>query len=212
MFDCDGTLLETESRWTLAERAICARWGVPFTMELKMRLLGTHIDRAGEILAEWVGEPVARAPVLADAFLTAYRDVIDGHGVDAMPGAHDLVAALAGRVPLAVASNTNIDDTRRVLARSPLPDDAFDAVVCAGDGVAPKPAPDVYVAACRALGVDPPDAVAFEDSPVGARSATAAGLYVYGVPFGGAELRAHRLLSSLTEIAAMDILGEPTTS
>jgi beta-phosphoglucomutase-like phosphatase (HAD superfamily) len=40
----------------------------------------------------------------------------------------------------------------------------------------------VYAEACRALGVAPADAIAFEDSPMGVRSALDAGLFVVGVP------------------------------
>ena len=207
MFDCDGTLLETESRWTLAEQAVCAAWGVAFSMELKYRLLGTHLALSGELLADWVGAPRSQAPRLADQLIQAYRGAVDEHGVEAMPGAVELVSALAEHVPVAVASNTNILDTRRVLERSPMPD-VFRAVVCAGDGLAPKPAPDVYVAACAALGVDPAAAAAFEDSPVGVAAAMAGGLRVYAVPSApGATLAAHVTVASLLEITPGDLLA-----
>jgi HAD superfamily hydrolase (TIGR01509 family) len=208
VFDCDGLLLETESRWTLAEIAVCEQWGVPFSMELKRRLLGTALDRAGELLAEWVGEPPERsAPLLAERLITAYRDAVDEHGVDPMPGAAELVVALADRVPVAVASNTREADTRRVLARSGLPD-VFTAIVCAGDGIAPKPAPDVYLAACAALGAEPSVAIALEDSPTGVAAARAAGMHVIGVPSTpGVPLDAHRIVASLTDVT-IDILSD----
>ena len=127
--------------------------------------------------------------------------------MEPMPGAAELVADLTGRVPLVVASNTHIDDTRRVLGYSSLPDDAFAAVVCAGDAIAPKPAPDVYLAACAAVGVNPEASVAVEDSPVGAQAAVAAGLFVYGVPAPGVSLDADVVLGGLTELSAIDLLG-----
>ena len=46
----------------------------------------------------------------------------------------------------------------------------------------PKPAPDVYLAACCALGVAPEDSIAFEDSPTAVRAAREAGLTVVGIP------------------------------
>lgn len=207
MFDCDGLLLETESRWTLAERAVCDIRGVAFSMELKRRLLGTALVRAGEILADWVGAAPADAPLLATELIEAYRAAVDAHGVDPMPGAVELLGRLAGRVPLAVASNTREADTRRVLAASALPD-VFDAVVCAGDGIAPKPAPDVYLAACAAVGAEPERTLAFEDSPVGARAAVAAGLHVVAVPSTpGVRVDAHRVVASLTAVSAAALVG-----
>jgi HAD superfamily hydrolase (TIGR01509 family) len=207
VFDCDGTLLETESRWTIAEQMLCERWDVPFSMELKRRLLGTHISRSGEILADWFGQPADTAPSFGEALIVAYREAVDAHGVEAMPGALELVTALTGRLPMAVASNTNIDDTRRVLARSPLPD-VFEVVVCAGGEITPKPAPDVFLAACHALGHEPRHTLAFEDSPVGSAAAMAGGLRVYGVPSTpGVTLTAHVTLTSLRDITARDLLG-----
>ena len=47
----------------------------------------------------------------------------------------------------------------------------------------PKPAPDIYLAACRALGAAPARSAALEDSPPGVLSARAAGLYVIAVPY-----------------------------
>jgi beta-phosphoglucomutase-like phosphatase (HAD superfamily) len=58
------------------------------------------------------------------------------------------------------------------------------AVTVAGDEVPnPKPAPDIYLEACRRLGADPARSVALEDSPTGAQAAKAAGLTVIGVPY-----------------------------
>lgn len=200
-------MLETESRWTIAEQTLCAIQGVAFSMDLKRRLLGTHLDRAGATLAEWFGHPPDQGPVQAAALIAAYREAIDAHGVEPMPGALELVNRLTGRLPIAVASNTNVVDTRRVLARSALPDEAFEAVVCAGDGIAPKPAPDVYLAACAALGADPARTIAFEDSPVGARAARAAGMFVVGVPSTpGSEPDADLIIASLADIDATGLL------
>jgi HAD superfamily hydrolase (TIGR01509 family) len=207
VFDCDGTLLETESRWTMAEQAVCAAWDVEFSMELKHRLLGTHLAVSGEILADWVGVERARAPLLAQQLIEAYRAAVEEHGVEPMPGAVELVEWLAGRVPLVVASNTHLADTRRVLERSPLPE-AFEGVVCAGDGIAPKPAPDLYLAACAAVGATPALTIALEDSPVGVASAKAAGLgVVYGIPADGVTLDADVVVHSLADIPPVRLLG-----
>ena len=45
-----------------------------------------------------------------------------------------------------------------------------------------KPAPDLYLAALHALGIDASEAVAFEDSPNGILDAKRAGLYCVAVP------------------------------
>ncbi len=117
-------------------------------------------------------------------------------------GVRDLVDALEGRVALAVASNTSADLVRSALDAVGLP--ALGVIVSGQDLGRPKPAPDVYVAACRALGVAPADAIAFEDSPMGVQSALAAGLFVVGVPerpdVDLAAAGAHVVLGSLGEV------------
>ena len=66
---------------------------------------------------------------------------------------------------------------------------AFDVTVAGDEVPAPKPAPDAYLAAARALGADPADCVALEDSNTGVAAARAAGMSVIGVPsFPGVEL------------------------
>jgi HAD superfamily hydrolase (TIGR01509 family) len=112
------------------------------------------------------------------------------------------VEALAARVAVAVASNTAAHLVRRALDAVGL--DSLAVVTSGTDLGAPKPDPTVYLAACRALGVDPADAVAFEDSPMGVRSALDAGLFVVGVPERGdvdlASAGAHVVLGSLAEV------------
>lgn len=207
MFDCDGLLLETESRWTMAEERVCDAHSVAFTMDLKRQMLGSSIERAGALLAAWVGLNSSHGPRMGKELLAAYRQVVDEHGVEPMPGVVDLLRALHGRVPLAVASNTHEAETRRVIAAAGLPE-VFQAVVCAGGNIPPKPAPDLYLAACAAMNAEPSNSVAFEDSPLGAAAATAAGMFVIGVPSTvGVTLTTHRVLATLEEITASDLIG-----
>lgn len=207
VFDCDGLLLETESRWTIAEQIVCADNGTPFTMELKHMMLGSSIPRAGVMLAEWCGRPIDEGPRFAEELLIAFRRAVDEHGVDPLPGVPELLTAVAGRIPLAVASNNAEPETRRTLGRSTLPD-VFDAFRCAGGGLAAKPEPDMYLAACEALGVDPRDAVAFEDSMPGAIAAMRAGMRVIGIPSTpGVVLDTPLVLESMAEVDPGDLLS-----
>jgi beta-phosphoglucomutase-like phosphatase (HAD superfamily) len=61
--------------------------------------------------------------------------------------------------------------------------EAFDAVIAGDEVPNPKPAPDIYLEACRRLGASPDRTVAIEDSPTGAAAARAAGLFVIGIPY-----------------------------
>jgi HAD superfamily hydrolase (TIGR01509 family) len=97
------------------------------------------------------------------------------------PGAVELLADLQQRgVPCALVTMSYRRFVAPILAA--LPDGTF-AEVITGDGVLHgKPHPEPYLKAARALGVDPADCLAIEDSNTGARSAEAAGCTVLVVP------------------------------
>ena len=82
--------------------------------------------------------------------------------------------------------------------------DTFDAIVTSDDVAHAKPAPDLYLLACKRLGVAPADALALEDSASGVASAKAAGMTCIAVPqFAGTDvLAADRVIGSLEELLA----------
>jgi HAD superfamily hydrolase (TIGR01509 family) len=200
VFDCDGLLIDSEVRWAVAERRVVERHGGAWLPELRERLVGGSGDHTARCIAEWLGLPETAATGILREVYSGYRAVLDELGVEPMAGARALVTAVAGRLPLAVASNTREETVRATLAASGLPA-VFDLVFTPDQGRRAKPAPDVYLAACDALGVQPSEAVAFEDSPPGAAAARAAGMFVVAVPSDGIhELEADLVLGSLLDL------------
>ena len=124
-----------------------------------------------------------------------------------MPGAHTLLMRARERMRLAVATNGPLELIRGGLKKAGL-DHYFADVVSAETSGRPKPAPDVYLRACAQLEVDPSDAVALEDSLVGAQSARAAGVFVIGVGVVG-EARAvvDLAVRSLTDPIVMEFVS-----
>jgi HAD superfamily hydrolase (TIGR01509 family) len=179
VFDCDGLLLDTEPCWTVAETAVFGRRGLPYGPAEKARFIGRSVPGTAELMASIFDEVGNEDAILAE-LLDLIGDVIKAEA-EPMPGAVELVGALSGRMPVAVASNSPRSVLDAALRRGGL-DGAFAAVVAADEVAEPKPAPDLYLGACRLLGVDPAAAVAFEDTGTGAASARAAGLMVVGVP------------------------------
>lgn len=134
--------------------------------------------------------------------------LIKEHGVEAYTGSVRYVreAQRAGLRRAVVSSSTN---TREVLAAAKI-DDLFDAVI---DGVVAqeqhlhgKPAPDTFLAGARALGVEPSQAVVFEDALAGVAAGRAGKFgYVVGVDRVGQrdELKEHGadvVVSDLAEL------------
>ncbi|MCW2898454.1 MAG: family phosphatase [Streptosporangiaceae bacterium] len=178
IFDCDGVLADTDDAWGLAERLLCERHGVPWSVELRHRTHGMSIPASVGLFAELMAD---RPPLdqLVEEFL-AIAEPIVSDGVRPLPGAVDLVHGLAERMPVAVASNTPrvILDSVLVALGLAAP---LSAIVSADEVAQPKPAPDIYLEAADRLGVAPSAALVFEDSPSGAAAAVAAGCLVLGV-------------------------------
>src|SRR5204862_1096168 len=205
VFDCDGLLLDTERLWTRAETRLFARHGRPFGVAEKAELLGTSTETSGRILERLLDRPGDAAVLGRELDELVTEELRDG--IDARPGARELLDALAGRRRLGVASNSTRAWVEAVLAASGLAD-RFEIVVTAEEVAEPKPAPDVYLRAAELLGSPASETIALEDSPPGAAAARAAGAFVIAVPYlPGLALEADLVAASLADEAVADALG-----
>ena len=208
VFDNDGLLLDTEEAWTRAEVRLFPGHGSVFTMDHKRDLIGSSHTVAATKLEAMLGLP-GQGEALRDELVVLVHEEAVAEPILPRPGAVDLLDALgAAGVPIGLASNSLRPFVDLVLASAGLADRFH--VVVSGDEVArPKPAPDLYLAACAGLGVDPSAAVALEDSPTGVASARAAGMRVIGVPYlDGILLDADVVAASLAApevFAALDL-------
>jgi HAD superfamily hydrolase (TIGR01509 family) len=209
IFDNDGLLLDTEEAWTRAERTLFARLGVAFTMEHKRTLIGSSRAMAAVKLEAMLERPGQGEALMDELHELVMEEALKG--VEPRPGALALLERLSvAEMKLAVASNSEREFLERTLASAGLLHNGpFAAIVSATEIERPKPAPDIYLEACRRLGVAPAEAVALEDSPIGVASASAAGIFVIGVPyFAGAEIPGASLLAaSLAEPSVAHALG-----
>jgi HAD superfamily hydrolase (TIGR01509 family) len=180
VFDCDGVLLDTEAAWTRAETTLFARYGRTYGPEEKRLLIGGSLAATGQALARLLDGDRTVAELTDELIELATEEF--ARGVEPMPGALRLVGDLQGR-PIAVASNSERRLVDLALDGSGLAEAAFGAVIAGDEVPHPKPAPDIYLEACRRLDVAPEDAVAIEDSPTGAAAARAAGMFVIGIPY-----------------------------
>jgi sugar-phosphatase len=173
LLDLDGTLLDSTAAVESAWLRFADRFEVP---EDRVRPL-MHGIPAWQVIEELrPGLPAAEREMLADQVLA------DMARPDApvcwLPGAHDLVAALAG-VPWAVATSGN-----SLLASSSMRKAAMDrppVLITSDDVAVGKPEPEPYLRAAELLGVSPTDCLVIEDAPAGVAAGRAAGMRVIGV-------------------------------
>lgn len=178
IFDLNGTLVDDLAYHFQAWRELGARLGKTLDDAFLQSINGLKNE---DILPRITGRPLSADELraLEDEKESRYRALYRPH-LTAVRGADALLERLrADGTKLAVASSAPPDNRAMVLgglgwtAR-------FDAVV-ASEGLPGKPAPDVFLAAARAIGVPPAACVAFEDAENGVRAAVAAGMRVVGI-------------------------------
>jgi HAD superfamily hydrolase (TIGR01509 family) len=179
IFDLDGVLLDSESAWLDAKRAVVAEWGGRWKEEASRAMLGMSAPEWSVYMRDELA--IDRAPEEIDAEVVKRLLAIYRERLPLLPGAVEAVRALAARWPLGLASSSNAPVIALVLEESGL-EQVIRAWVSSEEVARGKPEPDVYLEAARRLGIDPARCVAVEDSSNGLRAAAAAGMAVVAVP------------------------------
>jgi len=208
VFDNDGLLLDTETSWTRAERALFERRGLEFTIEHKRELLGSSPATAAATLERMLDEPGRGGALIMELGMLVIAELATYAAP--RPGALELIAVLreAG-IPMALASNSPRMLVDRALSTGGIDPATFVTILTADDVTSPKPAPEIYLAAVAALGTQPARTLVLEDSPTGVSAAVAAGCYTIAVPsldgvgLGAAEL----IVESLAAAEITQALG-----
>jgi len=178
-FDHDGTLVDTEPYWIEAETILPRRFGVAWTEEDSLAMVGSPMPTTASSM-QAAGVPLTIEEIIDD-LCNQVIAMMDERGIPWLPGAVELITELAEHgVPCAVVSNA----WRSVVEKttSALPEGAVQFVLTGDEMVRPKPDPWPYAYAAEQLGVSPIGQVAVEDSLAGTLSAEAAGMHVLVVP------------------------------
>lgn len=192
LWDVDGTLAETErdghrvafnlafEAWGLSWHWDAARYG-----EL-LRVTGGR-ERVLHDMASRSDAPAnaedrdALAKGIHARKNEIYADLVQDGRIPLREGVLELMLQCRKeRMLMGIATTTsrsNVDALLRVHLGKDW-SEWFAAIVCGEDVARKKPDPEVYVHALRALGVEPIEAVAIEDSPNGVEAARAVGIPV----------------------------------
>ena len=175
LFDLDGTLVDTENQTDEAIEAVVARHGVAGFSLPQVETRGRTWDHVAETVRSQTGIDVSVA-ALTEELLVHWSAVTAG--AVAIPGAPQaLRAAAASGLMLAVVSSSPRAVIARFLERLEVAELVAPGARIGGDDVKRgKPDPEGFLMAARALGVDPAEALVFEDSRAGLLAARAAGM------------------------------------
>jgi HAD superfamily hydrolase (TIGR01509 family) len=203
VFDLDGVLVDSESQWDAARRAIVARTGGRWREGATTEMMGMSSSEWSRYLHDQLGVPLQPTEInrlVVEDLLDRYR-----RELPLLPGAVDAVTRLAERWPLGLASSSNRPVVDLVLEQAGI-NESFAATVSGDEVARGKPAPDVYLGAMGRLGVEPAAGAAVEDSSNGLRAAAAAGLHVIAVPNREYPPAVDALALAELEISSLDAL------
>lgn len=185
LFDCDGVLVDSEPITVGVLHAMLGEmgWDLPLE-ECIRRFVGKAFKDEAHVIHEHTGY------LIDDEWIAGFRDRRDDAlraRLHAVPGAVDAVRAIAAAVDVPVACVSGADRRKIAMQLAMIGlDDLFGDRVFSGMEVPhSKPAPDVYLAAAAALGIDPAAAAVVEDSSAGVRAGLAAGATVFGFAADG---------------------------
>ena len=180
IFDMDGVLIDSGAFHRAAWRALLDESGVPVSdPEFWRSTIGRPVEEALPLL---FNRPLSRRELACySQRKTELYHSFARQGFAPVPGAQAFVRALAdARIPQGVASSASRQSVHAVLKRLNL-HESFRAVVTADDVKNGKPDPEVFLMAAYRLKVSPVHCLVFEDSEVGIRSATSAGMACIGL-------------------------------
>jgi sugar-phosphatase len=171
LFDMDGTLVDS----TAVVEEVWGEFAARYNLDIAEILRTSHGVQAVDTVRRF-------APVGSDiAALTEELGAMERvrtAGIIALPGAARLLGSLpADAVALVTSADRILADIRMDAAGLVMPDTSVTAdIVTRG-----KPHPEGYLTAARLLGVEPGDAVVFEDAPAGIAAGVAAGIRTIAV-------------------------------
>jgi HAD superfamily hydrolase (TIGR01509 family) len=212
LFDCDGVLVDSEQITNTVIREMLAELGWQLTLaECTRRFVGKTLADEAQLIEAHTGVAIT------EAWLAEFRGRRNRvlaqelqpvrHAADAVRAAH---AAHGGRI--ACASGADRGKIELQLAKVGLLA-YFEGRIFSGQELPrSKPAPDVYLAAAAALGVDPRRCAVIEDSVSGALAGVAAGATVFGYSPGDLghstpdELRAAGVVDVFDDMARLPAL------
>lgn len=181
VFDMDGVLLDTEAVYDECWRIEAKRLGLCGIDAVHRECLGLGMEDAVLLLNRHYGDSFDGNAFWHATDALGVR-IMQERGVPLKPLALEILQYLSAKgYRLALASSSGHSTVERMLGGAGLLH--FFSVLACGDAVKKsKPAPDLYMLACKELSCEPQTCVAVEDSPNGLASALAAGLFCVLVP------------------------------
>jgi HAD superfamily hydrolase (TIGR01509 family) len=180
VFDMDGLLVDTETVVYRAMQRAARGIGAEMPFPTFQRMVGLQHAASDLIVVEHFGEGF-NLEAWSAAVSHHFREELRA-GIALKAGAMEILDHLDTLgLPRAIATSSSLESVHASLGPHGLVD-RFQALITRDVQSRGKPHPEPYLKAAAALGFDPADCLALEDSHNGVRAAAAAGMMTIMVP------------------------------
>lgn len=211
VFDLDGVITDTAKYHYIAWKELAAEIGIEIDLKFNEQLKGiSRMDSLERILTLGNKNDAyteVEKEALATKKNTHYVQLLQSLTPDdLLPGVKTFLdEAKAKNIPFAIASASK--NAPFILDKLGVMQD-FDTIVDPATLKKGKPDPEIFIQAALALGIEPAEAVGFEDAQAGIDGIKAAGMYAVGV-YSGEELHgADVIVEKLTDLNIDELLAK----
>ena len=211
IFDLDGVITDTAKYHYIAWKELAAEIGIEIDLKFNEQLKGiSRMDSLERILTLGNKNDAyteVEKEALATKKNTHYVQLLQSLTPDdLLPGVKTFLdEAKAKNIPCAIASASK--NAPFILDKLGVMQD-FDTIVDPATLKKGKPDPEIFIQAALALGIEPAEAVGFEDAQAGIDGIKAAGMYAVGV-YSGEELHgADAIVEKLTDLNIDELLAK----
>jgi beta-phosphoglucomutase family hydrolase len=180
IFDWDGVIINSAAQHEISWDRLARECGKTLPENHFKRGFGMKNEVIIPELLGWTTAPV-EIRILSLRKEAIYREIVREQGIEALTGVEPWLRTLRDEgIRCVIASSTHRENITNTLDLLGL-ESFFTDIVTAEDVKRGKPDPEVFLTAAKRIGVEPADAVVFEDALVGITAAKAAGMRVVAV-------------------------------
>ena len=179
IFDLDGTVVDSMWMWEAIDIEYLARFGIPLPPDLQKKISGMSFRETAVYFKETFGIPDSLEKIKSDWNEMAMDKYCNE--VPLKPGVLDFLKKLKERGIKTGIATSNSRELVENIAEVHNLRDYFSSIMTACDVQKGKPAPDIYLAVAKELGVDSGRCLVFEDIIPGIQAGKSAGMEVCAV-------------------------------
>lgn len=205
IFDMDGVIFDSEKACLETWREVANRYDIPNVEEIFVKCIGTNKVQTKAIVEDAYGQRFGEG--IADRMLAEssvlFHQRYDNGNLPVKKGVVEILEFLKENgIRTAVASSTRKQTVMTELSDAGLLH-YFDGITGGDEVKISKPDPEIYLLACKSMGMKQENTFAIEDSYNGIRSAYAAHLRPIMVPD---MIPADSEMKELSEVICKDLL------